>query len=124
MSSTRKVKQLPDLNLGASQVESAVQSVTLGPESRLDILVTIDNGAGIAPTDSPIGTFKLFAGDGSDYAHVIDADETLAKVAPAGNTFISRWISFDDVPGSSIKLVYTRTSGGAASRARIKLVTS
>jgi hypothetical protein len=120
----RRPKKYADFTLGASQAESAVQAVALAEDGRLDIQVVIDNGAGAAPTDTPVGTWKLFSSaDGSTYSHVLDADETLAKIAPSGNVLVSRWVMLEDVPGTSCKLVYTRTSGGAASRARVTLTT-
>jgi hypothetical protein len=126
MSSSRRNTKFPDITLGASQDISTVKSTSLGSDGRLDVQVVIDNGAGVAPTDTPAGAWQLWSSsdpDGVLWSRVTSADTELAKIAPSGNTLVSAYAVLEDVPGTSFKLVYARTSGGATSRARVRVTT-
>ena len=125
MSSRRNTK-FSDLLLGATQLLEQSKSTSLGSDGRLDIQVVIDNGAGAAPTDSPAGAFQLWCSsdpDGVLWSRVTQADAELAKIAPSGNTLVSAYAVLEDVPGTSFKLIYVRSSGGAAARARVRVTT-
>jgi len=108
--------------LGASTTLDAVKATSLGPDGRLDIQMNIDNGAGLAPTDTPAGSWQLWCTsdpEGALWSRVTSADEELKKIAPNGNALVSAYAVLEDVPGTSFKLLYVRTGGGAASRARV-----
>lgn len=110
------------LTLGASSVLEQVKATSLGSDGRLDIQVVVDNGAGIAPTDTPAGTWQLWCSsdpDGQIWSRVTSAETELAKVAPVGNTLVSAYAVLEDVPGTQFRLLYVRTGGGATARARV-----
>lgn len=124
MASRRNTKF--DLTLGASTVLDAVKATSLGIDGRLDIQVVIDNGADAAPTDSPAGSWQLWCTsdpEGKLWSRVTSADDELKKIAPNANALVSAYAVLEDVPGTSFKLLYARTSGGAASRARVRVTT-
>jgi hypothetical protein len=78
----------------------------------------IDNGAGGAPTDTPIGTWECYASaTGEAYSPVTTPLLTtaLATIAPNGNVKISAWIILRGVPGKFVKFRYKKGTGGAGS---------
>lgn len=113
--------------LSASSVLDQVKETSLGPDGRLDLQVVVDNGAGIAPTDTPAGTWQLWCSSDPKrevWSRVTDAETTLAKVAPNGNNLVSAYAVLEDVPGTAFKLLYVRSSGGQTSaRARVFVTT-
>lgn len=112
--------------LSASEVLANVPFVSLYPNGELSAHVVIDNGAGGAPSDSPVGTWELWtSGDGVNYEQQVDPAITseLAKIAAVGNAKVTKSANFVGVPGVAAKLVYVRGSGGASSaRATISTV--
>jgi hypothetical protein len=109
--------------LGATQTVDAAYAIPIGEDGDLAIQCLIDNGTdGVAPTDTPAGSWQLWcSSDGQTYSRVSGADTELAKIAPAGNALVSAYAILEGVPGSSAKLVYVRTGGGATTRARLRV---
>lgn len=110
--------------LGADSDLDAVAAIEVDREDRyLAVQVIIDNGAGGAPTDLPIGVLELHCtGNGKDYSPVTGTLITaeLAKVASNGNVLVSGWAILEGVPGTA-KLKYKRSSGGTiGSGARLR----
>lgn len=91
------------------------------------IQVLIDNGAGGAPTDNPVGVWELYSStDGSRFAPVTGTAVTseLAKIAPNGNNVVNTFAIFDKFPGRFLKLRYNQTSGGTGnSRMTVDITT-
>ena len=101
--------------LGATFTTSAVDIPTTY-YSDIAIAVTLDNGAGAAPADSPSGLFTLQVSldGGTTYFDFVDLNAALANVSPAGNNaVINGLVVIRAVPGNKARLKYTRTSGGA-----------
>lgn len=93
-------------------------SVELQRGGEISIQCVVDNGAGAAPTDTPIGVWELYSsGTGTEYSPVELPQLTaaLATIAPSGNVKISRWVTLRGVPGKFAKMRYKATSGGASS---------
>lgn len=105
---------IPSNNLGANF--SAVLPYQVGADFRWTLGINIDNGAGAAPSDAPVGTWQLqiYLG-GSQWFRVFDADAQLAMLAPSGNAVVNGAITFRGVPGKQHRLAYVRTSGGGSS---------
>ena len=94
--------------------------VVLDFGGELNVQCLIDNGAGLAPTDTPVGVWQLWTDYGGGVftrqtSTAIDAE--LAKIAPNGNNLVNAAATFPPVPGTNAVLVYVRTSGGATARA-------
>lgn len=99
------------LNTPASEVHE---------RGELSVQCIIDNGAGGAPTDTPVGVWELYCSATSkdaDYSPVVIEQLTtaLARIAPNGNIRISAWVSLRGVPGKFAKFRYKKGSGGATS---------
>lgn len=110
---------------GAGQTLATATPIPLGPRGLVSVHVSVDNGTdGVAPTDAPAGALHLYAAAFSKYDLVTAADTDLLAVSPTGsNALIGGWANFENTPGRSIKIVYTRTSGGGTgSRLRIGVV--
>lgn len=75
---------------------------------------SVPGGADVAPTDSPLGTFRVYSSpDGVERVVVEDANTALDGASPAGdNATIRKMIVLHGLPGSDIYVDYTRTSGG------------
>lgn len=105
-------------NLGASI--TVVTALTLRYSGMVGIQVVIDNGSGGVPSDSPLGTWRLWgSNDGTNWAEFVDAETTaeLSNIALIGTgyltgTKVSAFATFVNVPSLYVKLTYTRTSGG------------
>ena len=122
----RRSIKIGPFTLGASQSLADVKPIPLEPNGRLSLHCIIDGGsAGQVPTDAPQGSWRLyFSGDDSaPFAPAIAAASTgeasLASIAPNGNALVNAYASFEGVPLARAKIVYERTSGGAASRATL-----
>ncbi len=123
----RRILQLAEINLGATQALADVQAIKLKKPGELSIRVKIDNGTdGQAPTDTPVGAWWLYCGDssaGDDFTRYTsdDVDAELAKIAPNGNVLVDAWANFTSLPGIEAKLIFVFTGpGGASSRARAR----
>jgi hypothetical protein len=104
--------------LAADAVVADVPVITLQKGGHLGIHVTIDNGAGSAPADSPVGVWELWLSvDGTNfYQYTTAAIVTeLALVATNLNNLVSAWSVFANIPGAFAKVRYKRTSGGGTS---------
>lgn len=116
-------RHLTTITLAADSSLDATPEITVGPQGFVAFQVLVDNGAGAAPSDTPIGTWLLHASAGTRFtpiANIPDLTTMLARVAPAGNTLIDAWVILLDVPGSRAKLQYKFGSGGAGnSRATV-----
>lgn len=101
------------------------RSVAVSVRARgfVSIHVRVDNGAGGAPTDAPIGSWILYASaDGSKFAPLSNAVVTsqMLRLAPVGNSFVQGFAVFDGFPGVALKIGYDRVSGGGGdSRATV-----
>jgi hypothetical protein len=114
MSRTNK-KVFDLLSLAASSTVASTPEISIGPEGYVALQVFIDNGAGAAPSDTPVGVFELHcSGDGTRYTPRTNAAivAELALVAPNGNNVVDAWAVIPGVPGTTVKLRYVRTSGG------------
>jgi hypothetical protein len=102
---------------------TGLASVSVKYSGYVSIQCTIDNGAGGAPSDTPLGSWELYtSADGTNYTKVSEADVELAKIAPNGNNKVDAVACFNGVPGSDFKVRYNRTSGGAGdSRVRMQI---
>lgn len=128
---------LQNLPLGQSSALTDCTAVVIGPGGHLDIDVDIDNGAGGAPADAPVGTWQLWTCSGAEgtaetatrYKVVGIAALTTAMIAlnAVGNSVVAQTLSLRGVPGRFAKLRYVRSTGGSAtatgtaSRARVVL---
>lgn len=105
-----------EINLGADVTEAAItELVELKYQGFLSAQCIIDNGAGAAPSDTPIGVWRLYGSvDGETFTEIVSSDITteLALIAPNGNNVVGAWAVFTNVPGRYVKLAYDRTSGG------------
>lgn len=86
----------------------------------LSISCVIDNGAGAAPTDTPIGVWELYcaptsATEGFVPVVVEQLTAALGRIAPNGNVRIRGWVILRGVPGKFAKVRYKALSGGASS---------
>lgn len=118
-------------NLGASMVLANVGAFPVSYGGHVSIQCRIHNGAGAAPSDTPAGSWKLYASsNGVDFTEVTDtgSDTTiadqLAKIAPNGNNVVNAYAVLDNVPGTSAKLLYVRSSGGGTNATATVNVTS
>lgn len=116
------------LFLGSTETltQTFMPGIGLQKGGEFNAQVLIDNGSGSAPTDNPVGSWQLWSSaNGQDFSQVTSPaiDAELAKIAPAGNTLVSKWAVFTNVPGTEAKLLYVATSGGATTRARVFMVT-
>lgn len=103
------------LTLAADEVLASTSAVKLRDLGTLQVQAVIDNGAGIAPTSTPVGTWELYgSADGVNFSRDLDATAELAKIAAQGNVLVSSWAKFVNAPGIWVKLVYKRGSGGGA----------
>lgn len=103
-------------NLGAS-VDTIPMDFGEERSVRLTFTASITNGAGAAPTSTPVGTWTLFfSHDGVEYFQISTADVAaeLAFIAAAGNTLVRKAAIIHDPPGRWIRASYTRGSGGGA----------
>jgi len=113
--------------LAADETVANLPAVALQIGGHLDIHVSIDNGAGIAPTDTPVGVWELWcSSNGVDFylynpAAVISE---LALIAPNGNNLVDAWAVFANVPGTAVKVRYNASSGGATSARAILQITT
>lgn len=109
-------------SLGADET-LGVAGVELHRGGELSIQCLIDNGTdGVNPSDSPVGAWQLWSTmDGTNYTRLTSTaiDAELAKIAPNTNTAVNAVATFAGVAGTSCKVIYKRTSGGAATRARL-----
>ena len=111
--------------LGASDTQALTPNVVLTRDGELSVHVQIDNGSGANPSDSPVGTWQLWtSGDGVNYERQTSTavDAELAKIAPNGNAKVNAAANFVGVPGSVAQLRYAYGSGGAATRAQIRII--
>lgn len=113
--------------LSADDVVANLTGLPIRYQGYVSIQVFIDNGAGIAPTDSPVGVWELYVStDGIKYTRLTNSlvDTELAKIAATGNNLIDTFAMFTGVPGTWLKLRYNQTSGGATSaRADVYIAT-
>jgi hypothetical protein len=105
-------------NLGATFTTGAI---SISPDTR-EVLLAVDitNGAGIAPTSTPVGAWTAeWSWDGVLWFLLDDADVAtqLGKLAPNGNNIVRRSAKFYGLPGSLLRLTFTRSSGGGAGTA-------
>jgi hypothetical protein len=107
---------LNDNSLGASIPASSITAlVELKYQGFLSVQCIIDNGSGGAPTDTPLGTWRLYSSvDGVTFTELTSVAVTteLALIAPNGNNVVGAWAVFTHVPGRYVKIAYSRTSGG------------
>lgn len=78
--------------------------------------------------DTPVGVWKLYASadGGTTFTEVVNTTlaTELAKIAPNGNNLVAAWSIIEGVPGTLVKVGYTRTSGGGTNaRATLHLAT-
>jgi hypothetical protein len=88
---------------------------SLGAGGHFSAHVRVDNGSGQAPTDNPVGTWKLYCSCGGQRFEEFtgqDIVDELAKIALTGNVLVSGWVVFNGLPGTEAKLVLTQLSGG------------
>lgn len=116
-------------NMGANITPTGSFNVSYG--GHVSFQVTIDNGAGGNPSDTPVGSWKIYAtSDGVNFTEVKDASgdteiaDELAKIAPNGNTAVSAYAIFDNFPGTAGKIAYVRSSGGGTDASARVCVTS
>jgi hypothetical protein len=100
--------------------DGTVADITAAPirDGRLSIHAVIHNGAGIAPTDSPVGVWELWvSSDNVTFYQLTSAAivSALAPIAAVGDTLVSEWVIFENTPGKYLKLRYNQTSGGLTS---------
>lgn len=111
--------------LASDGVVASLGTVSVNYAGHVSIQCRIDNGAGAAPTDTPVGVWELWvSNNGNDYIQFTNAlvVAELAKIAPNGNNLVEAWAVFDGMPGTSFKLRYNATSGGAGnSRATVRI---
>ena len=85
-------------------------------DGRVSIHVVVHNGAGIAPTDAPVGVWELWTSvDNVTYYQLTSAAivSALAPLAAIGNTLVSEWVVFENMAGKYLKVRYNQTSGSA-----------
>lgn len=114
--------------LGASATLSTLPTIEVRYSGYLSIQCTIDNGAGAAPSDAPVGVWELYSSaDGTSFTRVGASDSglaaELAKVAPNGNNLVDAFAVLDALPGRFIKVRYNRTSGGGGN-SRVRMLVS
>lgn len=98
------------VTFGAVSLGEAPQDVAIG--------IYIDNGAGAAPTDTPVGSFTLQTSwDASRWFDYPDASSALAAVSPTGNAVLSKAAVVRSVCAKYARVVYTRSSGGGTNSA-------
>lgn len=91
----------------------AAQAFDIGTDGYLSLRCLIDNGAGGPPSDAPVGFWELYASDdGLGYSKVTLADNDLLRIRPTGNVKVEAFTIVEGVPGSKIKVLYNRSSGG------------
>jgi hypothetical protein len=75
---------------------------------------SVPGEADVAPTDSPLGTFRVWASpEEVERWDIEDAHVALDEASPAGdNAVIREAVVLHGVPGSFVWVDYTRTSGG------------
>lgn len=104
--------------LTANNLSSAVSSVTFRPmagfPSDLYVTASIDNGAGLAPTSAPVGTFILRMQVNGAWSQIVDSYGTLAAISPAGNTLVLKTAIMPAAPPALMRIDYVPTSGGGA----------
>ena len=104
--------------LAADGTVADIASFPIRQGGEVSIYCAIDNGAGIAPTDTPVGVWELWvSANGTDFYQITSAAivAELALIAPNGNNLVSAWAVFANVPGYLAKIRYNATSGGATS---------
>lgn len=111
-----------EFTMGTTRTIAQTPGIPIDLFGDLFVQVSIDNGAGSPPTDSPAGAFQLWVCVGQlpyirHSTTLIDAE--LAKLAPNANAAIDAIASLADVPGHSAKILYVRSGGGATARARL-----
>ncbi len=92
--------------------QEGLRELTLG--------VVITNGAGIAPTSAPVGTWSgEWSWDGDDWFPLDDADvlAQFAKLSATGNNLVRQSAKISGVPGELARFTFTRSSGGGAGAA-------
>lgn len=133
----KKMKTI-HVSLGADTPSlAAAEWIEVGENGRLDIHCIIHSGNSAlsnvpltdAPTGTPVGAFRLYcaggevANDDQVTPVRITAAETgtnsLADIAPNGNSLVNAIANFTDVPGARCKIVYARTSGGTGDYATL-----
>ena len=119
--------------IAADMVVANLQAVSVRYGGHVSIQCRIDNGAGAAPSDTPAGVWELWcSSDGVTFTQYTNSAivTELAKIAPNGNNLVEAWAVFEPgntpggIPGTSFKLRYNATSGGAGnSRATVHITT-
>jgi hypothetical protein len=109
-----------NLSLAADSDLTLAQEISVGERGYIGLQIRIHNGAGAAPSDTPIGVWELHCnaiGPGGRFTQVVRTILTteLAYGAAVGNTLVDAWCIVAAVPGALAKLKYKRTSGGASS---------
>jgi len=128
--SVRNSKTIGPFLLGAggpNQSVAAAASFEIPADGKLWVQALIDGGAvATPPSDAPAGTWQLWLSSVDVTANFArfplaeTGDFSLAGLAPTGNNaLLSAMASFVDVPAGFGRLIYVRTSGGAASRATL-----
>lgn len=128
--SMRGVIVVDPFSLGSGDQYQTLETAlafTMGPCGRMSIQVAVDGGSdGVAPTDAPVGAFRLFAsvGDmGAPWVRIVAAeggDNSLADLSPRGNVAVDGIANFEGLPLGYGRLIYTYGSGGGGdSRARL-----
>ena len=108
-------------SLAASGVVADLAAVSIRYAGFVSIQCIIDDGAGGAPSDTPAGVFEAYSSsDGVTYSKVEAADTELTNIAPNGNNVVNAFAIFEGMPGTSLKIRYNRTSGGAGD-SRLKM---
>lgn len=114
--------------LSTDQSLSDCPPINVGPSGILWFQCLIDNGAGGAPSDLPLGVWEFYFADSSTgrFSIVTDSEivAELAKIAPTGNNAkVDAWVRFSGLPRGFAKLLYNQTSGGNGnSRATVVVI--
>jgi uncharacterized protein YmfQ (DUF2313 family) len=112
---THTANYLNNHAMSADFVLADVAPVEIKYSGFLSLQTIIDNGAGAAPTDTPVGVFEVWiSSDGTDYTHWDPSATTteLARIAPNGNNVVNEVAVLTSVPGQYAKVLYNQTSGG------------
>jgi hypothetical protein len=124
----RTTKRIGPLSLASGAAGQTLDTATefeIPEDGNFWVQCVIDGGSyTTAPADTPVGAWQLWLqGDESvPYARYTAAEtgtNSLAGLAPSGNTLVNAIANFERMPARKGKIVYGRTSGGAAARATL-----
>ncbi|MDB4989907.1 MAG: hypothetical protein JWN04_5085 [Myxococcaceae bacterium] len=107
----RKIVEASSLATGFA---AALYPSAYDPRHTFAIGINVDDGAGGAPSDSPVGTWQLQRSldGGVTWFRVLDADADLSKAATTGNKVANGMVIFNGLQGENWRLAYVRASGG------------